>query len=80
MCAFRNQRTNGPVNAHLIWTILLVGEQITPALGIGLYGAQEHGWQDLYRGLLNIATHKDYLILLNTNMAVCEIPAPFVVF
>ena len=37
------QRTNGPVNAHLIWTALLVGELMTPALGCGLYGPKGHG-------------------------------------
>ena len=51
-----NQRTNGPVNAHLIWTAVLVGELMAPALGCGLNGPQEHRWQDLERGLLNIAT------------------------
>ena len=54
-------RTDGPVNAHLIWIALFVGELMTlmtPALGCGLYGPQEHIWQDLKRGLLNIATHK----------------------
>ena len=28
------------------------------APGRGPYGPQGHGWQDLYRGPLNIATHK----------------------
>ena len=44
----KNQMTKGPVtvNAHLIWTALLVGELMTPALGCGLYGPQDYRWKD----------------------------------
>ena len=42
-----NQRTNGPVNAHLILTALHVGGLMNSALGRGLYGPQDHRWQDL---------------------------------
>ena len=30
--------------------------------GHGLFGSQGHGWQDLQRELLNIATHNLYII------------------
>ena len=39
-CHRHNQRTNGPVNAHLFWTIVLVVELMTPVLGCGMYGPQ----------------------------------------
>ena len=56
------KRTNGPVNAHLIWTALLVVELyvMTPDLHLrrGQYRPKEHRWQDLYRGLLKYLSLK----------------------
>ena len=46
------------VNARLIWTSLLVGELITPALRRGLYGPHGHGWH----------YNENNTLLLHTNI------------
>ena len=47
----------GPVNAHLIQTVLLVGELITHDLGRGLYGPQGYVAEVTKRITLNCYSH-----------------------